>query len=97
VLGNARYAAAIEVLIKSILLEPAALYRIPQWAQHFDAATIGLSNLNDDVIGRALDRLFRADRATIQTALTMRAVKAFQMDVSQIHNDSTTVRTIGRT
>ncbi len=94
-LGNARYAAAIEVLIKNILLEPTALYRIPQWSKQFSSDAVGLSNLNDDVIGRSLDKLFKTQRATIQTELTVRAVNAFKIDVSQIHNDSTTVKFYG--
>ncbi|MBF0104477.1 MAG: hypothetical protein HQM16_04015, partial [Deltaproteobacteria bacterium] len=58
-LQNDRYANVIAVLLKSILLEPAALYRIPEWSAQYDHAVVG-----DDVIGRALDKLFKSDRAS---------------------------------
>lgn len=94
-MGNARYAAAIEVLIKSILIEPAALYRVPAWAEQFDPDEMGTGSLKDDVLGRALDKLFQAQRATLQTRLTMAAIDKFEIDVSQIHSDSTSVKFYG--
>jgi transposase len=94
-LGNARYARAVEVLIKSVLLEPAALYRIPAWAEQFDLDDIGAGRLKDDVLGRALDRLFRAQRATLQTKITVTAIQRFSIDVSELHCDSTSVKVCG--
>ena len=94
-LGNARYAAAIEVLVKSVLIEPAALYRIPKWAKQFEPDDIGACGLKDDVLGRALDKLFQSQRATLLTRLTMTAVRQFEIDVSQIHTDSTSIKFYG--
>ena len=92
---NTRYAAAIEVLVKNVLIEPAALYRVPAWAEQFDPDDIKSGPLKDDVLGRALDKFFHAERATFQTKLTMAAIQKFEIDVSQIHNDSTSVRFYG--
>jgi transposase len=95
ILCSARYAAAIELLIKSLLIEPAALYRVPAWAQQFDPIERGAAPLTDAGLGRALDRLFQADRATVQPTLTLVAIARFAIDVSQIHSDSTSVKFSG--
>ena len=90
-----RIAASIEVLVKSFLLEPAALYRIPAWAKQFDPMSMGNTSFNDDLIGRSLDHLFECDRATLQTEITTSAISAFNIDLSQIHDDSTSVKFFG--
>jgi transposase len=95
ILRPARYAAAIELLIKNMLIEPSALYRVPAWAEPFDPHERGAAPLNDDGLGRALDKLFQADRATLQTTLTMAAIERFEIDVSQIHTDSTSIKFSG--
>jgi hypothetical protein len=51
--------------------------------------------LNDDRVARALGRLFDADRATLLNELVLRAVREFEVDCSQLHNDSTSVRLSG--
>jgi transposase len=47
--------------------------------------------LNDDRVGRTLDRLFDADRASLLTELVVAMVREFDLDLSRLHNDSTTV------
>ena len=47
------------------------------------------------MLARALDSLFEADRATLQTELTLRAISAYQLDTSTIHNDSTSIKFFG--
>ena len=51
--------------------------------------------LNDDRVGRALDRLFDADRAALMTELVLRTLREFRVDVDQLHNDSTTLTLTG--
>src|SRR5215831_15568995 len=51
--------------------------------------------LGDDRFGRALERLYRADRASMLTALVVRAVREFQVELRQTHNDTTTVTFAG--
>jgi len=92
--GNADYAKALDTLIKSALLRPNALYRIGQWANDFDDGLVQ-RNLSDDVLGRALDKLFKADRASLLTKIALNAIKQFRLDTSQIHNDSTSVKLTG--
>ena len=47
--------------------------------------------LCDDRVGRALDQLFDADRASLLTKLTLGAIREFGVDCSQLHNDSTSI------
>ena len=89
------YVAALELLIKSVLLQPNALYRIEEWAQPYDPALRPAQHLGDDALGRALDRLFQSDRASLMRALGVQAVKAFDIRTSQIHNDSTSIKFCG--
>jgi transposase len=72
------------------------VYSLPDWIRRAEPALLGVTAddvraLNDDRLGRALDHLFRADRAALLTALVLRAVHAFQIDLDQLHNDSTSV------
>lgn len=89
------YVDALELLIKSVLLRPNALYRVQEWAQPYDPAWRPPQHLGDDALGRALDRLFQSDRASLMTALVVQAVKAFDIQTSQIHNDTTSIKFCG--
>ena len=51
--------------------------------------------LNDDRVGRALDELFSSDRASLLTALSLRAIRRFGIEVSELHNDSTSITLYG--
>jgi transposase len=42
-----------------------------------------------------LDRLFEADRASLLTTLVVQAVRAFDVQTAQIHNDSTSIKFSG--
>jgi len=94
-IGHGAYIEALELLVKSVLLKPNALYRIGAWAQDYDPAYRAAQYISDDVLARALDRLFEADRASLLTSLVVRAIQVFQIDTSQIHNDSTSVKFCG--
>jgi transposase len=94
------HARALGVVIRNLVLQHAPLYALHEWAGSFDAALLGLTPaeralLNDDRVGRALERLFHADRASLLTRLVLDAVRAFEVDLTQFHNDSTTVTFAG--
>ena len=89
-------ASAPALLLRNVLLGRAPVYALEEWATPFDPAQVRLtasqvSLLNDDGVGRALDELFDADRASLLTAVVVRAVQEFHLDLEQLHNDSTTV------
>jgi len=87
---------ALGLLLRNLLLGRRPVYALEEWAREFDPTQLGLGStqsdlLNDDRVGRALDHLFDADRASFLTEVVLRAVKVFEVDVTQLHNDSTTV------
>jgi transposase len=51
--------------------------------------------LNDDRVGRTLDKLFDADRASLITATVLGVIADFDVATTQLHNDSTTVTVTG--
>lgn len=94
---------ALLVLLRSLVLNDRhPLYTLSEWARDAEPSLLGLgdgqdaSSLNDDRVGRALDALFQADRAALLTHLAVHAVREFQIDLEQLHNDSTTVTLQGR-
>ena len=90
----------LTVLLTNLLLARQPLYAIPAWAARRVPEHIGLlpgqiDLLNDDRFGRALDHLQRADRASLLTALVLHAVRAFAIDMTEFHQDTTTVTVHG--
>lgn len=89
-------AAALGVLVRSLVVEREPVYALGRWASRHDPAVLGLtpqqvSLLNDDRVGRMLDRLFECDRASLLTELVVGAIKEFGVDCSTLHNDSTSI------
>ncbi len=54
-----------------------------------------IGRLNDDCVGRALDRLFTADVPSLVLAVATHVVKEFGVSLDELHNDSTTVSFCG--
>jgi hypothetical protein len=89
-------AAAIRLVVTNLVIGREPLYGLGEWAARFDPGLLGLTSgqvrlLNDDRVGRALEKLFDADRASLLTAVVLRAVNHFDVDVTQLHNDSTSI------
>jgi transposase len=95
--GDIPLGTLVEILVANRLLQPKALFRIGPWAQ--SAALTDYygptpEQLNDDRLGRALERL-AAHAEAIQAALVLNAIDRFELDVTQIHYDLTTVELYG--
>ena len=93
-------AAALGVVVRNLIIDHEPVYALGEWVAPFDPALVGLEPaevalLNDDRVGRCLDRLFDADRASLLTDVVLRAVRAFGIDCSELHNDSTSVTFAG--
>ncbi len=93
-------AVAIRVVITNLVLGREPLYGLGEWAARYDPGLLGLSTgdlavLNDDRVGRALEALFDADRASLLTAVVLRAVSEFDVDTDALHNDSTSIAVHG--
>lgn len=95
------YAAGLGILLRSILVEREPIYRQQETVKTFAAPMYGLdpeavAQVGDDRIGRALDRLFDADRAALLTEVVIAVGKRFGVSFKQLHNDSTTIRFTGQ-
>jgi transposase len=91
-------ARAIGLLVRNLCVSRQPLYALGEWARAFDPALLGLrerSELSDDQLARALDRLFSADRASFLTELMLGVIREFGIDCSQLHNDSTSITVHG--
>jgi len=93
-------ATAVRLVVANLLLGRAPLYGLAEWAAPFDPALLGLAPgqaeaVNDDRVGRALEALFDADRASLLTELILKVVDVFGIDVSELHNDSTSISVHG--
>jgi len=93
-------AVAIRLVITNLVLGREPLYGLGEWAARYDPALLGLTGeeiglLNDDRVGRALEALFDADRASLLTAVMLGAIGEFSIDTDQLHNDSTSVSVHG--
>ena len=89
-------AKAIGVVVANLAISHQPLYSMNEWAQGHDPAVLGLDPdevglVNDDRIGRALERLFEADRSSLLGRLALDAVARFGIDCSELHNDSTSI------
>lgn len=93
-------ARAIGVLVRNLAVGRRPLYGLGAWAARHDPVLLGLGpdragTLSDDRVGRALDALFLADRASLVTALGLRAIGSYGIDCSELHNDSTSITLYG--
>lgn len=84
------------LLIRNFALSRHPLYGVPEWARRFSPERLELSAtqlqlLNDDRLGRTLDRLFLLDRRTLMTRFVVRVVEVFGIELSRMHNDSTSL------
>lgn len=88
------YGKTILVLVRNLLVGREPLYGIDAWASTFEPSLLGLEKkvrFHDDRVGKALDRLFEVNRTTLTLSIVRHAVETFELDLSQLHNDTTTV------
>jgi transposase len=89
-------AKALLVLLRNLLVSREPIYGVGEWAARHAADLLGLTpdevgRLNDDRVGRALDKLFAADVPSLVLAVATHVVKEFGVELDELHNDSTTV------
>ena len=93
-------AAAVRLVVTNLLLGRRPLYALGQWAAPFAPGLLGLAPgevdaLNDDRVGRALEQLFDADRASLLTELMLGVIAEFGVATAEVHNDSTSISVHG--
>ena len=88
-------AKALGVVLRNLIEQRRPLYALGEWVAERDPSVLGLADtstrLNDDCVGRALERLFDADRALLQTEVVVNAIRRFAIDCTEFHNDSTSI------
>ena len=91
---------ALLVLLRNLLVSREPIYGLGEWAVRFapdllDLTENEISLLNDDCVGRALDKLFAADVPSLVLRVAAHVVKEFGLCLDELHNDSTTVSFFG--
>src|SRR6202049_2984061 len=99
--GAVSHARALGVLLRSIIVEREPIYRQNETVHEFAAGMFGINaeemlHLCDDRLGRALDRLFDADRAALLTEVALAVGQRFGVKFDEFHNDSTSVSVCGQ-
>lgn len=95
------YAKALSAFLRSLVVEREPVYRQHEAVADFAPELFGLTQeelaaLGDDRIGRALDRLFDADRGALLTEVLVGVVERFDLGLDEFHADTTTVRFAGQ-
>ena len=95
-----RSCRALMVLVRNTLTARVPIYGVGEWACGYAPDLLGLTEtemelLNDDRVGRALDKLYKADRSSLALSVATHVVKRFNVKLDQLHNDSTTISFFG--
>jgi len=90
------HAQTLSVLIRNMILSPAPLYRIAEWADPISPAALGLSatekrSLNDDRVARSLEALASSRARSLFFRLALHVIKQFELGTERVHHDTTTV------
>lgn len=88
------------LLLRNILLSREPIYGLGEWAERFVPEELGLQqrdlgHLNDDRIGRCLDRLYQVNLPDLVLDVVRHVVKKFDISLDELHNDSTSVSFYG--
>ena len=94
------HARALGVLLRSLIVEKEPIYRQQETVHGFANGLFGIDademeRLCDDRLGRALDRLFDADRAALLTEVVLAVGQRFGVSFDELHNDSTSISFCG--
>lgn len=89
------------VLIHNILTAPLPMYEIGAWVAALDENCLGLEAsaaalIHDDRMGHALERFYRGRHKDVFFHLALRAIKVFELQCSQVHQDTTTITFSGK-
>ncbi len=87
-------------LILDALSGRSPLFRLPQAFAKLDTElllgeAIAAEKLNDDAVGRTLDRIFEVGTGKVLSTVALRAVKLFDLDTTHVHHDTTSHNVYG--
>jgi transposase len=97
----------VEALVMTIAMGTHTLYRVADELYPFDVELVMewtdpeggdvVSRFNDERLGNALEALFKCEGgcAAVNAAITMEAVKAYELELSRLHFDTSSIKTFG--
>jgi transposase len=88
------------ILFRNVLVSREPVYGVGQWASSYapdllDMCHHEVERLNDDRVGRCLDRLFDALDDDLIMMVVRRVIDQFHINLDELHNDSTSVSVYG--
>ena len=91
----------LPLVIHSYLTQPHPLYEFQDWIAPLNVESIGLTerereSIQDDRIGKALDNFYFGRHKDVFFRLALRAIKIFELDCSQVHQDTTSITFCGK-
>ena len=89
------------IILFNIITGRQPMYELSNWVtdihpQCFGFEEFDVSIFNDDRFGRAIDKIYNAERSTIMTEIVLNAIDKFKINLEEIHNDSTTIKAFGK-
>lgn len=101
--GNEKIAAVdtLMLMVYNIACGRQPLYELEHWATRLGPRVLpgngaGHGLFNDDRFGRALDKLYLSDMASLATETAVQTVRIEGISLERMHNDSTSVKAYGR-
>ena len=91
----------LSLLVHNILTTPTPMYAIADWLAPLDEQCVGLEAcdaawVHDDRVGQALERFYDGRHKDVFFHLALRAIKTFDLQCTQIHQDTTTITFSGQ-
>lgn len=91
----------LTVLIHNILTAQSPMYEISGWLEPIDINNIGLEeeelkHIDDSRVGKALERFYDGRHKDVFFRLALRAIKLFEIECNQIHQDTTSITFAGK-
>ena len=89
------------IMVYNIACGRQPMYELQHWATRLGSKVLpsngaGHGLLNDDRFGRALDKLYLVDMASLTTETSVQTVRTESIALDRLHNDSTSVKAYGR-
>lgn len=101
--GNEKIATVdtLMLMVYNIACGRQPMYELEHWATKLGPGVVpgngaGHRLLNDDRFGRALDKLYLSDMASLTTKTGLQTVRIEGIGLDRMHNDSTSVKAYGR-
>jgi len=91
---------SLVMILFNIVTGRRPMYELSEWVSNIHPQCFGFDEIdsaifNDDRFGRATQKIYEADRATIITEVLLNTIAKFDINLEQLHNDSTTVKAYG--